>query len=109
MRTTLRDRLGREPAIARSWVSTPLTDLMRIPRPRFTLRWMMVAVAIVGVELGCGLFFRREFRQPDGRLDWWSAMILQLVYLNLWIVVPACIFACLLHHWRLIPKPTKDR
>src|SRR4051794_2658710 len=37
--------------------------LMRLPRVRFTVRWLMVAVAVVAVVLGGVLFVERERRR----------------------------------------------
>jgi hypothetical protein len=33
---------------------------MRFPRPRFTVRWMMAVVAIVGIVVGCGIECERR-------------------------------------------------
>jgi hypothetical protein len=82
---------------------------MRLSRPRFTVRRLMVAVAIVASELGCGLFLQREVRQPDSRMDLWSETVLNLAFLNLLISGPACIFACVLYQLRRNWKPRKDR
>lgn len=35
----------------------------RLPRPRFTVRWLMIAVAIVGVVLGVTIERRGRFRK----------------------------------------------
>ena len=35
---------------------------MKLPRPRFTVRWMMVAVAVVGCGLGLGKLWHRHNR-----------------------------------------------
>jgi hypothetical protein len=65
---------------------------MRVPHPRFTLRWLMVMVAIAGFEFGLWSFLGREALRAGSHLDWWSEVAIQLAFLNLLIGGPACVF-----------------
>jgi hypothetical protein len=46
--------------IVENYILTLEPPPMPLPRLRFTVRRLMVAVAIVAVELGCGLFLQPE-------------------------------------------------
>jgi hypothetical protein len=83
---------------------------MSLPRLRFTIRRLMDAVAIVALELGCGLYLQRTASNPDIHLPWWLSMGLQLGFVNLVIVAPACMFVVWVHYLgRVDLEPREDR
>jgi hypothetical protein len=84
---------------------------MRLARLRFTVRRLMVAVAIVAIELGCGSFIHRHLFCGDiSAIACWVDTCIQLVFANLLIGVPACIFVGWVHNlWRVDQEPKEDR
>ncbi len=84
---------------------------MPLPRLRFTIRRLMIAVVIVAVELGCGLFIHREVNHSDlSVFAWWIETGIQLAFANLLIGISAYIFVDWVHNFgRLEQEISKDR
>jgi len=65
---------------------------MPLPRPRFTVRRLMVVVAIAGFESGLGSFLYHEAQAGDGAATPWFETGVQLAFLNLLIGGPFWLF-----------------
>jgi hypothetical protein len=101
------------PAVVVNYTLTLELPRMPLPRLRFTVRRLMVTVAIVAVELGFALFLQREgcnpIGNPDVPMNEWVKMGILLAFLNIFIVLPACIFVVWVHDLgRVDQEPGED-
>jgi hypothetical protein len=74
---------------------------MKLSRPRFTVRRLMIAVAVVAVELACWSFLQGETILFSTGVAWWIGMGINMIYLNIIISIILFVFISLHNLGRL--------